>query len=140
MPPKTKKTSFEGLEEESKVASLEGELQTQPDGGIGKPNKSAPRPKGTKKQKTEEDKEGNEAAGQSTKATANMEGNEDSVPATKAPKKRRNQKKTEDSLMKASLGLGQDQELDEEMKQAMLIAAQADGEEGSGEDEVQQNA
>ena len=35
-----------------------------------------------------------------------MEGNEDSVPATKVPKKRRNQKKTEDSMMKASLGLG----------------------------------
>ena len=49
--------------------------------------------------------EGNEAAGQSTKATANMEG-DDSVPATKAPKKRRNQKKTDDAQMKASLGLG----------------------------------
>ena len=62
-----------------------------------------------------------------------MDGNEeqkDSVPVTKAPKKRnRAQKKPEDVQMKLSFGVDKDQEIDEEMKQAMLIAAKADAQE-----------
>ena len=67
----------------------------------------APRPKGTKKQKTEDDKEPGEIGGKSTKATLNMDGNEeqkDSAPPTKAPKKRRVVKKPEEGQTKLSFG------------------------------------
>ena len=52
-----------------------------------------------------------------------------SVPPTKAPKKRRVVKKPDEGQMKLSFGGAAEQEIDEEMKQAMIIAAQADAEE-----------